>query len=133
MIHEHSIAILRDRLGTSGIFFFAWVIPGLIAVAVLAVLFGRFVFHLPAPVRGLVFAAAALYLAGALGLEMAGGWWAEREGQTNLTYMTITSIEEWFEFIGAATFFLAMLLLLRDQRSRILISVSEDRSPGRRC
>ena len=125
-IHEHAIVPLRDRLGVGGPFFFAWVIPALLAVAIFVVVFSQFVFRQPAPVKRLVIVAASLYVGGALGIEMLGAWWSDSRGQDNLSYMIITSVEELFEMAGASTYILAMLTLLALRNATTLLRFERD-------
>jgi hypothetical protein len=82
-VHELLINPVRALLGGGrfGPFYFAWVIPGIAVVAALGVFFVRFVRRLPAPTRSRFVLAGVLFLAGALGFEMIGGYWAEANGQ----------------------------------------------------
>lgn len=107
-IHERSIVPLREALGTGGIFYFAWVIPGLLLVLGLAVYTLPAVMSLPGPGRNAVIAAACLYVGGALGVEMIGGWWADRSGTDSMAYMLITWVEESLEIAGTVVFLHAL-------------------------
>jgi hypothetical protein len=72
-VHELSSAALRAALGISaGPLHQAWVVPAMGFLAVFGAMYLRFVFALPARSRNLFVLAGAVYVAGALGMEMAG-------------------------------------------------------------
>lgn len=109
-IHELLGPPVRAAFGGNmrGIFHFAWVIPGLLAVAVLALGYVKFFLHLPRRTRTAFFAAAALYLAGAIGLEMVGGRQIELVGR-DWVYNTLASVEEVLELGGSIVFIWGLL------------------------
>ena len=100
-------ALLGDRAG--GYFYFAWVLPGMLIVLTLAVVFLRFFLHLPRSTRVLVFAGAALFLGGAIGVELFEGRHTDMHGPDNLTYGLWVLLEESLEMAGIAVFVHAML------------------------
>ena len=53
--------------------------------------------------------AGIIYVGGALGVEAVSGLWAERHGEDNLVYMTISTVEELMEMIGIIVFIHALL------------------------
>ena len=109
--HEKAIAPLRELLGGQhlGIFFFAWVIPGFALVAVLGAFFLRFLFRLPRRTAIAFVISAAIYLGGALGIELIEGWWREANGHRNLVYHVLVSLEEGMEMAGIIAFIHALL------------------------
>ena len=109
--HEKAIAPLRALLGGQhlGIFFFAWVIPGFALVSVLGAFFLRFLFRLPRRTAIAFVVSAAIYLGGALGIELIEGWWREAHGHRNLTYHVLVSLEEGMEMAGVIAFIHALL------------------------
>lgn len=109
--HEKTIAPLRALLGGQhlGIFFFAWVIPGFALVCVLGTFFLRFLFRLPRRTAIAFVISAAIYLGGALGIELIEGWWREAHGHTNLVYHVLVSLEEGMEMAGVIVFIHALL------------------------
>ena len=104
--HEMLVPPMRKLLGDGhlGIFYFAWVLPGICLVAVLALSFLRFLWHLPARTRLIFVLAATLYLGGSIGFELIGGHYAESSGTKNLTYNMLATVEESLEMAGAITF-----------------------------
>ena len=99
-LHELLINPLRDKFQLTGVFYFSWVIVGAILVGLLALYFYKFIFSRPAYMKKGFILAAFLYLGGALGVEMIGGYYSSMYGELNLTYAMITTIEESGEFFG---------------------------------
>jgi hypothetical protein len=99
--------------GHYGFFAFAWVVPGIMLVIVLALFFLRFLFSLPLKTRLRFLFAATIYLGGAIGMEMVGGRYFEVHGAT-LMYSMLSTIEEGMEMAGAIFFIRALLLYIAD-------------------
>jgi hypothetical protein len=100
-MHEMLIAPIRAVWNTGGVFHFAWVIPGIAFVACVALACAGFLRDLPPRTRRLFLAAAAVYLGGALGVEMIDGYYASRWGAATFQYGLLTSLEEGLELAGA--------------------------------
>jgi hypothetical protein len=115
-LHERLIIPVRQLLGTDhyGVFYYAWVIPGIIIVFVAALFFSRFLYHLPEKTRSAFLLSGTLYLGGAIGLELIGGYYDEINGVHNLTYTMIVTAEECLEMTGVILFIRALLLYLAD-------------------
>src|SRR5688572_24749726 len=72
--HERTVEPLRAWLNlTDGFLLYTWVVPAVVLVALVAALYARFFFRLPPDARRLFACAAALYVGGALGMEIVGG------------------------------------------------------------
>ena len=108
-LHETLIKPLRDLLHAGGFLYFTWVVPGGAFALLVAVVYLRFLAHLPAVTRTEFVLAAALYVGGALGLEMVGGRYAESHGFANLSYALIANAEEFLEMAGIVVFINALL------------------------
>jgi hypothetical protein len=104
--HERLNSILPPLHGA---FYFSWIIPVGIAVAVVGIAYLRFLAHLPPPTRRRFVVAGILYVGGALGMEIPLGIWTEHAGGDNLGYALIDFVEESLEMLGAALFLLALL------------------------
>lgn len=101
-LHERLVGPVGEALNTSGFLRFAWVIPYGLAVIVLGLLYLRFFLRLEKTFRRRLFTAAAVFLGGAVGMEMVGGaYLAEDETRRNFTYGIITMIEETLELTGS--------------------------------
>lgn len=108
-LHELSIIPLRRYLGASGIFYFTWVVPGFIAVLCLGLTYLRFLLRLPRRTARLFIASAAVYVGGALGLELVGGALAQQEGLWGPRYSVAMTLEEILEMIGIGLFLYSLL------------------------
>jgi hypothetical protein len=111
-LHEH-LGRLQGVWDTHGVFYFAWVIPGALAVLAVTAVFARFLFQLPAATRGRFLAAGTVFVAGALVVEAISGWRAETMGMNNMTHSLIATVEEVLELAGVAMFLVALLRHLR--------------------
>lgn len=109
-LHEH----LGGRFETSGVLYFDWVIPAIAIVAVLAAIYLPFVRALPAATRARLIAAGAIYIGGAVLMELPLGWWTERAGPDSLGYALIDWVEETMELIGAGLACAALVEHRRD-------------------
>ena len=107
---------MRNGLGVSGAFHFAWVIPGMGVVAAVALGYcasstgcrRRSRRRSPSR-RGRT--------GGAIGMEMVGGAIASAGHQATVAYWLATTAEETLEMTGAALFVHALLLLLAHVRA----------------
>lgn len=113
-IHEKFIEPLQDKFHTTGFLYFAWVIPGAIFVFICLLAFMRFLTALPAKTRRLFLIAGTMYVGGALGMEIVGGYYAyfhlaDFPLYKDMTYAVITTIEETLEMLGIIIFIYALL------------------------
>ena len=115
-VHEKLIKPIRILLGGDnlGVFYYAWVIPGIALVLVLALFFLRFMLHLPTKTRLSFLVAVILFIGGAIGIELIGGRYAELNGPENLMYSMIVTIEESLEMGGLIVFIWALLRYCAD-------------------
>jgi hypothetical protein len=120
-IHEMLISPVRTLIGNSnlGIFYFAWVIPGIALVLVLGLSFVSFLLHLPATTRFRFLMAGTLYIGGAIGVELIGGRHAELYGHENWTYTMIVTVEESLEMAGLIVFIWALLNYCADNYKEV--------------
>ncbi|MEW5791898.1 MAG: hypothetical protein AB1790_10555 [Pseudomonadota bacterium] len=107
--HELVGTRMQHAFQTTGVLYYAWVIPGSIFVAIFALSYLRFLFHLPARTRRLFLSAGLLYVGGALGLEFVSGNYAALHGEESLSYAMLTTVEEVLEMAGLAVFAYALL------------------------
>jgi hypothetical protein len=100
--------------GTLGVFFFPWVIPGIVLVFVVGLFYSRFLLNLPSTTRFRFLMAATLYLGGAIGVELIGSRHAELHGYENWTYSMIATLEESLEMAGLVVFIWGLLTYCAD-------------------
>lgn len=111
--HETLATPLRTAFHLNGFLYFAWVIPYGIAAIVLGASLVPFLFTLPAGTRWTMVAAGAVYVFGAVGLEMIGARTFEFMGnERSPLWMLSSTFEEVFEMSGMTIFAYAMLRLL---------------------
>jgi hypothetical protein len=118
-LHEH-LALLE----LSGVLFFSWVVPAAALVLAGGALCVPFLRALPPRRRGQFLLAAALYVGGALLMELPLGWWTERAGNDNLPYALIDHVEEALELLGAGHFLAA---LVEELEGRVQLSLRTGR------
>lgn len=133
-IHERAIDPIQDILKIeSGPLFYAWVLPGAAAVLLLGAVFSGFLRRLPADTRNRYLVAGALFVAGAIGVEMVGasyvtGTFGALEpgvdpdaARASLIYVAITTVEETLELVGAALFLTATVAHVENHLGRRLL------------
>lgn len=127
-VHDKLTGPIKQLLGdqTFGIFYFAWVIPGIVLVLALGMFFLKFLLHLPPTDRFRFLLAAALYLGGAIGFELIGGSYAQTHGIHNLTYGLITTIEESLEMTGLIVFIWALLNYCGDHYKEVVFRIERE-------
>ena len=112
-LHEGLIDPVRQTLNVGGAFYQAWVIPGLVLVFAFVVAYLRFFWHLPARWKKLFALAGGLYVGGALGMEMVGGWYWTTYGEWGFGPSLLATTEEALEMGGVVVFIFALLEYLR--------------------
>ena len=122
-IHELMIIPLRNMLQTSGIFYFAWVLPAIILILIFILTYIKFLLALPVKTRYTILIAAIIYIGGALGFELIGGYQADINGQENMLYSVLTTIEESLEMIGLLLFIYALLTYIRNYSPNVLFHI----------
>ncbi len=113
-IHESLALILSGNLPDTYWFFgakYSWFLIGTPLVLIFAYAFLKFFLHLPQRIKRLFFAAAVIYVAGALGLEVLSNSFQNTQTHYFLFRMT-QSMEEVFELFGIVIFNYALLLHL---------------------
>jgi hypothetical protein len=108
-IHERLVGPMREKFNTTGFLYYPWVIAGAIFVAVFLLVFWRFITNLPTKTRRLFFLAGTIYVLGAIGTEMIGGYYVDNYQSDNIGFILITTVEEILEMLGIAIFIYALL------------------------
>lgn len=133
-IHELSIPLLRSALNAGGIFYFTWVVPAFILLIIFAIAFKKFVISLPKKIKIIFITAAVTYVAGALGMELVGGYIADTFGYTTSTtgytvygisyYGISSSIEEILEMLAIVMFIHGLLTYIQSQLTELHFCLS---------
>ena len=108
-LHEKFIEPLRTSLNTGGVLYYAWVIPGAIFAIAVFLGFLKFINALPTKTKRLFLTAGAVFVGGALGMELVSGAYADLYTTENFVTAILTSIEEFMEMIGIVIFIYALL------------------------
>lgn len=103
-VHETLTEPLRGALNTSGIFYWAWVIPALVIVPLFAAAYIPFLLALPRRSAVLIFSAGAIFVTGALGFEMLSGLAITAYGDEAPLVVALAICEETLEMFGLALF-----------------------------
>ena len=111
-IHELLVTPVRTALNieNGSLLYFSWIIPAAGLVLFLALVFIPFFLRLNRQTAAIFMFAAAVYLGGAIGIEMIGGQYASMHDEqvpqsiAHLIYGAIASTEEIMEMLGAILF-----------------------------
>jgi len=122
-VHESINEPLRAALDAGPVLYHTWVILGAAVVLAIVVVYWRFLSDLPSPTRRLFLTAGIMYVGGALGVELLGGWYSALYGKKNIMYVMIATVEEFFEMQGIVVFIYALMsymsLNIKEVRVRI--------------
>lgn len=111
-IHEMAVRPFREFAPwlATGVFYWAWVLPATVLVAVVAWRYAGFVFHyLPAETRKSTVIGAALFVGGAIGVEMPEARYVEQHGLNNFPYAIFVVVEEVLEKLGILVFLAGLI------------------------
>ncbi len=112
--HEAFITILAFLKSYSDLLYFPWVVLGIPFVLAVFVLYLPFLRRLPSPIAGRIFLAGAVYVTGALVLEIVDGVIAARHGEDSLPYITGYILEDLLEMAGMLIYLHAVFDHLRN-------------------
>ena len=124
VLQIHELFIIKDisRM-LPGIFYSVWVIPYGIALIIFAHKYWKFTRDLPNQTRFYFILAAIFYIGGALGMEMVGSYWTDLEGQQNLVYALMATLEEVMEMMGIIVLIYGLLNYIKNWYNDLNISI----------
>jgi hypothetical protein len=128
-LHEQLSGILRRRFEPTGLLYHAWVVPGMALVLATGAFVVPLLRSMGTRLRRLALAAAVLYVGGALGLEMLGGFLATRGLPWRSFANPAMVLEECLEFVGCVVFIHALAALLAARQARF--GFLDDERPSR--
>ncbi|MBU3822775.1 hypothetical protein KO566_11945 [Flavobacteriaceae bacterium XHP0103] len=108
-LHEHLVSVVKMVIPTSGIFYYAWIIPYGIALIILFAVYYRFLFKLPRKILYLFILSGIIFVFGAIVIESFEGWEDELHGQRTLRYCLMYTFEETLEMLGVSLFIYSIL------------------------
>jgi hypothetical protein len=106
-LHETLVKPMADRFELTGIFTFGWVLVVLPLFLLVALVYLPFVLKLPRRTAVGIFLAAAIYVFGAIGMEMASGPFFNE--QSEVIFNVLVCIEEGLELVGMNVFIYVLL------------------------
>jgi hypothetical protein len=112
-IHEKATIPLRALFGLHGALNFAWVLVGIPAVLLVGGYYLRFLRGIERRYAVLFVISGAIYVTGAVGFEMWGGWISDHLGDRSALYFVEAHLEETFEMVGVALFIYSLLSLMK--------------------
>ncbi|MDX6769407.1 MAG: hypothetical protein SF051_07730 [Elusimicrobiota bacterium] len=123
-MHESAGKALRILNELDGFFYFGWVIPGG-AVALLCLFaFSGLLRRLPARRRNQLLLADALYVGGAVGMEMVGAKaFSLTDDRTAPLYTLCYHLEELFEMLGVSLYLAALVEHLAERRDDAVLTL----------
>lgn len=131
-LHEWVTPLMSNLKEFSGVLTFSWVIPATALVAILGVLYIPFLRHLPPRTRNRFLLAGAIYVGGAVGMELPLGAWKENHGSDNLEYALIDAVEESLEMLGVNLFLLGLVDYLAQKGWAVRFATGEAKGPDPR-
>jgi hypothetical protein len=96
------------------IFFYGWVLFGMAMVMIVALSYLKFFLNLPPRTRIQFFTAAVVFVGGAIGVEILGGYYAKSHGESNFQFSMFSTVEEGLEMAGVIVLINALLNYLID-------------------
>ncbi|MDA1100705.1 MAG: hypothetical protein O2967_17165 [Proteobacteria bacterium] len=108
VIHEMTIRPLREAFDLHGIFYYAWILPAALLMAVFLASYLGFLRNLRPSSRNRFVLAGLVYVGGAFGTELVIGYWWETYGN-NFTNGMLNILQESMEITGASLFLSALL------------------------
>ncbi len=132
------VAMLHERAGNlidilspveyTGWLNYQWVLLGIPLTAIIAIAYLRFIVHLPTKTRNLFILAGALFVGGALGLEILAGYQESLNTSSDFLYELFTTIEELWEKLGVLVFIHALLTYIEKYISTVQIALGNNSS-----
>jgi len=107
-----------------GVLNFAWVVPYSLLTILFVVSYLKFLFRLPPGTRNGLILSGAVFILGALGIEMISARVAWLEGLVSLRYSILYTIEETFEMLGVILFISVMMRHLSNGSDSVRIVLS---------
>nr|WP_254104903.1 hypothetical protein [Aliivibrio fischeri] len=124
-LHEMLVGPVRNSLNTTGILYFAWVIPYAALLLVFGLTYFKFLFRLPTNTRNRLILAGIIYVSGALVMELIGGKIAEQYGTGALIYAISYTIEETLEMLGIATLIYTATTYISEQFPTLSVQIKD--------
>ena len=114
VIHESLVEPIRESLNTSGLLYFAWIIPYSIFIIILFLTYLKFLKNLPRDIYLKFIVSGFLFIFGGIFIESFGGKYIEsRSWQKDDIWFMLITLEEMFEIIGISLFLYTLLVYVQ--------------------
>jgi hypothetical protein len=125
-LHEKLTKPIQNLIGPEnlGVFYFSWVIIGIILILLVALVFRKFLVGMQYSSRHDFLLAAIIYLSGSIGFEMIGGYIVQLAGSASIIYHTSVLCEESLEMAGIILFVRGLLKYLHRNYQFIIMQFS---------
>lgn len=127
-MHELATAPARLLVAPIGVFRLTWVVVAIPIVTMFALGYLRFLKHLAPFYRRAFLACGAVFVGGAVGVEMLGGVYLDHSDSYDGGYALITTTEELLEKSAIAAFFVTLLAYARDHLGGVTVSFHAEKS-----
>ena len=115
-LHERVEIIMDNHFDLTGYLSWAWVIPyGLLFIIFSVVYYIKFLPQLPKKIFWLFIISGAIFVTGAIGVEMIGAKNYHSENSSEIINAVCYSIEEFLEMLGIAIFIYGLLLYIEEE------------------
>ncbi|PIA77476.1 hypothetical protein BFR04_08520 [Gaetbulibacter sp. 4G1] len=122
-IHEKLSWVVQNRLNTTGIFWFAWVIPYFLFAVLVFLIYARFLMGLEKKIRNLFILSGIIFVVGAIGFELIESNIHFTTRQLNTKYYLLASCEEFMEMFGVNLFIYALLYHIKNDIATLNIKL----------
>lgn len=122
-IHEIMNNPFRNALNLSGAFYWAWIVPGLIFLFIMVFAFRQFFMMIDRRFRRLFILSGFIYIMGAVGFEMLGGWLYSNKLGDSYFYIFEVVVEESLEMFGLLLFIYALIEYIKSFGEDIHITI----------
>ncbi len=113
-IHEALVEPIRESLNTSGLLYFAWIIPYAIFIVILFLAYLKFLKSLPKDIFVKFITSGSLYIFGGIIIESFGGRYIEsRSWQKDDVWFAMITFEEMLEIVGISLFLYTLLIYVQ--------------------
>lgn len=124
-LHERLSPLAKALFNTSGLLTYAWVIPYGIFLVIFAIVYFRFTMNLPAITRKRFILAGAIYVFGAVVVDMLSGYHRETYGN-GVGYHLYTTVEEVLEMGGIILFIDALMEYMGSNLKKFQLRISSE-------
>lgn len=121
--HEMLHTVMVEFVEPSGLLFFPWVIPAMIFVAIVGLSYLPFLWRLPRRTALLFTTAGAVFVGGAVGMDVIGGVLVEQYGMESVQHSIAQFFEEFGEMLGVLIFAYALLEWIRDHVGAVRLQI----------